>query len=63
MSKSSVVSVRIPDGVLNEIDKFVENSDVKISRSSAIVYLLTRGLREQGLNYSEGSEVKSKSDF
>lgn len=57
--KSSVVSVRIPCGVLEQIDRFVDNSEVKISRSSAIVYLLTRGLIDQGLKSSERSE----SDF
>lgn len=49
MSKSSVVSVRIPDGVLKEIDIWVENSPIKISRSAAIVYLLTKGLISEGV--------------
>lgn len=40
-----VVSVRIPDGVLEEVNKWVDNSPVKISRSAAIVYLLTKGLQ------------------
>lgn len=48
-----VVSVRIPEGVLEEIDVYVANSPVKISRSAAIVYLLTRGLIEQGLKVKE----------
>lgn len=49
MSKnnSSVVSVRFPDGVLKELDEFVKNSPVKISRSAAIVYLLTKGLQSE----------------
>lgn len=46
-NKSSVVSVRIPDGVLEEIDLWVKKSPVKISRSAAIVYLITKGLNSE----------------
>lgn len=52
--KSTVVSVRFPDGVLEEVDKFVDSSDVKISRSAAIVYLITKGLKSVG-NYDTNS--------
>lgn len=41
---SSVVSVRIPTGVLAAIDKYVDSSPVRISRSAAIIYLITKGL-------------------
>lgn len=49
-NESAVVSVRMPDGVLEQVDKWREdNSDkVNISRSGGIVYLVTRGLIEQG---------------
>ena len=49
----SVVSVRIPERLLESVDKYVESSPVKISRSAAIVYLITRGLREQGFEVKE----------
>ena len=54
MSNSqSVVSVRIPKNLLQAVDVYVESSPVKISRSAAIVYLITRGLREQGFEVKE----------
>lgn len=45
----SVVSVRVPDNLLKEVDKFVDSSPVKVSRSAAIVYLVTKGLISEGL--------------
>lgn len=51
--KDSVVSVRIPEGVLQGVLEFCENSPVKISRSAAIVYLLTKGLISEGIVIKE----------
>lgn len=49
----SVVSVRISKELLDVVDSYVANSPVKISRSAAIVYLLTRGLTEEGYDVKE----------
>lgn len=48
-----VVSCRIPEGVLESIDAWIKSNDVPVSRSGAIVYLLTRGLIEQGFKAKE----------
>ena len=49
----TVVSVRIPIETLAAVDKYVQESDIKISRSAAIVFLIERGLTEQGYEVKE----------
>lgn len=48
-----VISVRIPDGVLEEIDIWISQQPVKVSRSAAIVYLITKGLRSEDVIVKE----------
>lgn len=53
-----VVTVRIPIGVLTATEEWIKSNPFKVSRSAALIYLITKGLRAEGYEVTENDKNK-----